>query len=181
MIMSTTFEAIWFKNKETSIAMIIDAAFQILYASAMFFTHPIIYRDTKSLGTCYGIVSILCVFSMVAAGMLACIDQYAPVYVNTEEDKEAEVYKSFSFKIFAKLGYPLWLLAINHIGSEGINVLLTHIICAYLQDRFALSIEDSGNIAGGVPMIAALFGLPIGIIVYRCGLKGHISNFYSRG
>jgi nitrate/nitrite transporter NarK len=178
--MSTTFEAIWFKNKETSIAMVIDAVFQIAYASAMFFTHPIIYNKTQSLGTCYAVVSILCVFSIFAAIMLAGIDRFCPVYVNTEEDKEAEVYKSFSFKIFSKLGYPLWLLAISHIAAEGLNVLLTHIICAFLQDRFSLSIKESGNIAGAVPMLASTLGLPIGIIVYKCGHKGHISKLYSK-
>eukprot|EP00826_Nyctotherus_ovalis_P023005 TRINITY_DN1771_c0_g5_i1.p1 TRINITY_DN1771_c0_g5~~TRINITY_DN1771_c0_g5_i1.p1 ORF type:complete len:207 (+),score=21.55 TRINITY_DN1771_c0_g5_i1:659-1279(+) len=179
MVLSTTYESIWFKNKETAIAMLTDAVFQIFYASVMFFTHPFIYRHTESLAVCYGIVSVICVFSVVGALMLAYIDRYAPVYIHADGEKEAEVYKSFSLKIFTKLGYPLWVLAISHISAEGTSVVLTHIICAFFTDRFGFTREVSGYIAGAMPMIASISAIPLGIIIYRCGMKGHISTLYT--
>eukprot|EP00826_Nyctotherus_ovalis_P023003 TRINITY_DN1771_c0_g2_i1.p1 TRINITY_DN1771_c0_g2~~TRINITY_DN1771_c0_g2_i1.p1 ORF type:complete len:207 (+),score=29.37 TRINITY_DN1771_c0_g2_i1:638-1258(+) len=179
MVLSTTYESIWFKNKETAIAMLTDAVFQIFYASVMFFTHPFIYRHTESLAVCYGIVSVICAFSVVGALMLAYIDKYAPVYVHTEGEKEVEVYKNFSLKIFGKLGYPLWVLAVSHIFAEGTNVVLTHIICAFLIDRFGFSREVSGYVAGAVPMVASISAIPLGMIIYKCGMKGHISTFYA--
>lgn len=179
LIMSTTFEAVWFKNRETSIAMIIDAIFQIIYSSSMFFTHPFIFKHSGSLAVCFGAVLILCLFSITAAVMLAFIDKYAPVFVNSEDEKEAEVYRKFSLKIFTKLGYPLWLLAISHISAEGTNILLVHIIVAFFRDRFGLSIEASGILTGAVPIAVSALGLPMGIIVYNFGLKGHISKLYN--
>lgn len=176
MLMSTTNESIWFKNKETAIAMTVDSVFEGIYAALIFFTHPYITIRTNSPAVCYAVVSVICIFSICSALLLAYIDKYAPVYVGTDEEKDAEMYKSFSLRLFGNLGYPFWVLMGSHVFTEGTNFLVSNVICAYMSDRFGLSTEASGYIGGTVPFVTSLLSLPLGFVIYKLGHKVHIGT-----
>ena len=174
MLMSTTYEAIWFKNKETAIAMTADSLSEVVFGATVFFANPYIYDRARSLATCYSIISVFCVFSVCCALMLAYIDKYAPVYVNANEEKDEETYKGFSLRIFKDLGYPFWLLVLGHIGTEGTNSLLVNVICALFLARFGLDSKTTGPIIGIIPPFAGIASAPISIVLYKYGYKGHI-------
>jgi hypothetical protein len=70
MLMSITYEAIWFKNKEASIAMTAGSFSEVIFGTIVFFANPHIFDKTKSLANCYAIISIICVFSVCCALIL---------------------------------------------------------------------------------------------------------------
>jgi hypothetical protein len=108
--------------------------------------------------------------------MLAYIDKHVPVYINADEEKEEEIYKGFSFRIFRRLGFPFWLLVLSHITTEGTNSLLVNIICNLLEARFGLDSKTAGPIAGSLPILAGIAIAPISIVLYKYRHKGHIGK-----
>lgn len=179
MVMSATSEAAWFKNKEMSIAMIVDSIFELIFSTIMFFISPLIMEKTGSLEVCFGVVAVVCIFSIFCALMLAYIDKYAPVYVNTDEDREVGVLENSSFKIFANLGYGFWILTISHVAYEGIYMVFTNVVVTYFKARFKLNDKTNSFVNGGMPMLVSALAIPLGIVIYKYGRKVHISTLYT--
>ena len=172
----STYESIWFKNKETSLAMAIDNSVLTFGIVALFCTQPYIYNLFDSLFVCFGVNLIIYAFSIICGFLLVYIDRYAPI----ERDDEGKAFKNFSCSMFGHLGPAFWMLAIGHMLVAGPTAILSNVICAFFQDRFKLSNDLSGIIAGIAPLIMGLSAAPIGLFITKKGFKVHTSISYRR-
>jgi len=171
----STYESVWFKNKETSLAMAIDNAFETLGVMVMFFIQPSVYEGTKSLFVCFGIVTVTCVGSLIAGVVLVYIDVYAP---KEDEDTEKEAYKHFSWSLFKEMGSGFWYLTASHMFIGGAASAMSNIISAFFQDRFGLDADTAGYVAGSSPLLMAIVAIPLGLFLHKYGYKTHVSNLF---
>ena len=173
MTVISTYEAVWFKNKETSLAMALDNAFETLGIVVMFFVQPGIFQQSKSLFVCFGMVSILYAFSLACCLLLIYIDKYAP---NNDEGENIESFKNFSWKMFGQLGPAFWMLAIGHAFVSGTLGAFGYVVSGFFQKRFNWDDQMSGYIAGTSPLVMVLAAAPAGFLISKYGCKVHVSN-----
>ena len=174
-----TYESVWFKGKETAVAMSIDYATGAFVVIVTFFTQPVIFDRTGKLETCFIINLIISVFSLSGGFVLTYLDRSAPDTVHrklkSEEDlkREQDAYGHFSCKLFGQLGKAFWLLALSYLLMVGGIGLLCNIICAFLHERFGIDTETSGYIAGSAPLIMLITAVPTGYFLHTYGHKVH--------
>ena len=184
MVVSSTFESIWFKDKETSLAMAIDNAFETLGVVLMFFLQPHIYNASGGLFTGFSIVLICSAIGFAASFVLAYFDQYAPDALGEKPEAVAndeEAYKNFSFATFKQLGSGYWMAALSYMCVAGAITLFGNVISAYFMDRFNMDSESSGYIAGSSPLAMAAATAPIGMLLHKYGYKVHVGNIFLIG
>ena len=167
------YEAVWFKNRETSLAMSLDSVFETLGIVLMFFSQPVIYSLSRSLSVCFGMVCIIYVFSLVCCLLLIYIDKYAP---NNDEGENIEAFKQFSWSMFGQLGSAFWMLASSHALVAGTIAAFSYIVTGFFQDRFNWDVNMSGYVAGSSPLLMVIAAAPVGYAISQYGHKVHTSK-----
>ena len=175
-MVANALEAFWFKDKETAIALSVDASISYLAVAGIYWTMPMLYEFTGDISYNFGISVLLTGVSLMAVLILMRLDKLAkdePEEINEEEEDPTKETGCLASVKSLGMGYLLIVLsyAARILGYN----LFEFVSSEYFQVRFGFTSVEAGFIISMPYLCFFIFTAGFGYVVYRIGRKPIIS------
>lgn len=167
IVVANSVEAIWFKNKETAVALSIDAGVSYLAVAGVYWVVPYIYDYGGSLFWPFAFSSATSILSIVFAIPLWLFDK-------TERQDPDEINKeipALGLGTIKSLGSHYFIVLAAYCCRALAYSLFEFISSGFFQDRFNFDDNTAGRIIS-IPYVAFFVLMPpVGILIYNVGYK----------
>ncbi len=165
--MTTTYESIWFKDRETAFATSFDTCCCFTSVAVFYLVHPWIYNNTHDLGMNYWLLLMLVCVGFICGLVLCCLDTLSP---GVTEGKEEEAGRGI-VKEVRSLPPLLWLFVAAVTTVSPSYQLQDTLASSMFQDVFGLTNQGAGLVIAVPMLVMGVFSFVGGIVVYRFGHK----------
>lgn len=156
----------WFKNRETTLALTLDTSIDYLSIALSDIINPIIYNYFHSLFYNFLLMTILCCAGLII-GLFACyLDTFS-----TNDEEDSSVDHELNLKTMKELPIQYWLMAMVQPTVMQSLVLQDIFSSSMFQDLWDLTNETAGRLIASPNFFIAGLCFFCGIVVYNIGKK----------